>query len=138
MRHSRSNSPLLQDTYGGDGSNYTKSRILVESPNILVYRACARNAERNFHLSGLTSAHGKPNLTQTFEALGRYMQDHKPNEHRAGRTSHYTVQDMIAKGIGILFSVGTEADIDADDPNDESIAGNTRPDSGDVGVDDNL
>ena len=92
-----------QDTYGGEGSNYTVNRIITESPNILVYRNCITNAERNYVLNGLTSARGKPDMSTTYRSLGlRMATELHPNKYIPGRRSGYTVQDTISEGVDLL------------------------------------
>ncbi|KAH9910274.1 uncharacterized protein B0H18DRAFT_886791, partial [Fomitopsis serialis] len=104
---------FTKDTYGGDGSNYTKDRVITESPNVLVYRSCARNAEHNFYLSGLSSAHGKKNLKLTFSALLKNMDETRPHERREGRKSAHCVRDMLSKGVGLMLGGTSDVD-DAD------------------------
>jgi len=101
---------LLKDTYGGDGSNYTKDRVITESPNVLVYRSCARNAEHNFYLSGLSSAHGKKNLRLTFNTLLKDMDETRPHERREGRKSAHCIRDMLSKGVGLMLQGTSDVD----------------------------
>lgn len=94
---------VSQDTYGGEGSNYTINRIITESPNILVYRNCIANAERNYVLNGLTAARGKPDMSTTYRSLGlRMATELHPNEAVSGRKSSYTVQDTISEGVDLM------------------------------------
>ncbi|EED84198.1 predicted protein [Postia placenta Mad-698-R] len=94
---------FTKDMYGGDGSNYTKAHILTESPNILVHWNCTRNAEHHYHLNGLSTAHGKKHLTKTFATLAAHMQEHGPHEHHTGCKSEYIIEDMIDKGLTVLW-----------------------------------
>ncbi|KAJ7800012.1 hypothetical protein B0H13DRAFT_1574523, partial [Mycena leptocephala] len=71
-------------TFGGSGSNYTKARVLEESTLIKIYHSCHRNIERNFCLTNLTRRHAPPNMKKTFEKMTGYIEEHSPNEHRAG------------------------------------------------------
>ena len=93
----------IKDTYGGEGSNYTVNRIITESLNILVYRNCIQNAERNYVLNGLTTARGKPDISATFRSLGlRMASELQPNKYIPGRRSGYTVQDTISAGVDMM------------------------------------
>lgn len=89
----------LQHDFGGRGSNYTKARVIEESPLVEIYRSCHHNIERNFNITGLTKRHSSPNLLKTFEALATYFKTHSPNEHRNGRKSAHTILDMIDRGL---------------------------------------
>ncbi|KAJ7795392.1 hypothetical protein B0H14DRAFT_3554585 [Mycena olivaceomarginata] len=93
-----------KDTYGGRGSNYTKKRVLEESPLIHVYSQCCENIERNFQLMPFTSLQGAVNLTQTLEKTAKYLEEHGPNEHRAGRETAYSIPDIINQGQGKMTS----------------------------------
>ncbi|KAJ6567851.1 hypothetical protein B0H10DRAFT_2200069 [Mycena sp. CBHHK59/15] len=93
-----------KDTYSGRGSNYTKKRVLEESPLIHVYSQCCENIERNFQLSSFTSRQGAPDMTKTLEKMARYIEEHGPNEHRAGRRTAHSIPDIINQGQGKMFS----------------------------------
>ncbi|EPT02383.1 hypothetical protein FOMPIDRAFT_53849 [Fomitopsis schrenkii] len=95
---------FTKHTYGGDGSNFTKDRIITESPIVHVYQSCVRNAERNFDLSRLTSAHGKKDMGRTYAALLNDLDETAPHERREGRKSAHCIQNMIDKGIGLLLA----------------------------------
>ncbi|KAL6300677.1 hypothetical protein BKA93DRAFT_740057, partial [Sparassis latifolia] len=93
-----------KDTYSGEGSNYTKDRILTESPNILVYRSCMCNIEWNLHLNSLMWAHATKDMFKTFKSLGIYMQEQAVNEHHPGRIAVFTIKDFVSEGIELLFN----------------------------------
>ncbi|KAH7917503.1 hypothetical protein BV22DRAFT_1026233, partial [Leucogyrophana mollusca] len=109
-----SNNLHTKHTFGGRGSNYTKQRVLEESPLIQVYRSCHANMERNLSLPGPTTKHAEPNLAKTLTKMTTYMRDHKANEFQAGRNSMYSIPDMIDKGQDILYSSETPDDDDDD------------------------
>ncbi|KAJ6467053.1 hypothetical protein C8R47DRAFT_1179942 [Mycena vitilis] len=96
-----------KDTYGGRGSNYTKKRVLEESPLIHIYSQCNDNIERNFRVGSFTSRHGAPDMTKTLAKTTRFMEEHGPNEHRAGRTTTHSVPDIIDLGQGKMQSGDT-------------------------------
>ena len=85
--------------FGGSYSNYTKKHVIDESCLIDVYHQCHVNIERNFLLGGLTSRHTPPDLTNTYRALSDYMFTNGPNDYKAGRTTAYSIPDMITKGL---------------------------------------
>ncbi|KAJ6617197.1 hypothetical protein B0H10DRAFT_2164482 [Mycena sp. CBHHK59/15] len=93
-----------KDTYGGRGSNYTKKKVLEESPLIHIYSQCNENIERNFQLGAFTSRHGGPNMIKTLERTTKYMEDHGPNECRTGRATAYIIPDIINQGQGKMHS----------------------------------
>ncbi|KAI0084796.1 hypothetical protein BDY19DRAFT_987352 [Irpex rosettiformis] len=93
-----------KEIYGGEGSNYTKKRILEESPLVLVYRQSHANFERNFHLPGLSTAHAKKDMTLTFQEVLLYIKslEASPNKHHSGRSAKYIVPDVLTRGSSIL------------------------------------
>ncbi|KAJ6477429.1 hypothetical protein C8R47DRAFT_652261 [Mycena vitilis] len=93
-----------KDTYGGRGSNYTKKRVLEESPLIQVYSQCCNNIERNFQLTSFTSRHADPDMTKTLAKMANHCKEHGPNEHQAGRKTTYSVPDVIGQGIAKMVS----------------------------------
>ncbi|KAF8214388.1 hypothetical protein K438DRAFT_1902271 [Mycena galopus ATCC 62051] len=108
-----------KDTYGGRGSNYTKNRVLEESPLIQVYSQCSSNIERNFRLTSFTSRQAAPDMTKTLAKMSLYLQEHGPNESRAGRKTTQMVPDVIAQGIGKMVISGQGED-EGDEENDIS------------------
>ncbi|KAH9833452.1 uncharacterized protein C8Q71DRAFT_909496 [Rhodofomes roseus] len=126
------NNLLTKDTYGGENSNYTINRIITESPNILTYRSCIANAERNYILTGLTTARGSPDMTRTFAALASRMAGElKPNEHIAGRKSNYVIPDTVAKGTETMVLLGHSTE-DTDMADEGGGTGETTGTSGGV------
>jgi hypothetical protein len=110
----------LQHDFGGRGSNYTKARVIEESPLVEIYRSCHHNIERNFNTTGLTQRHGPPNLSKTFEVLATYFKTHSPNEHCNGRKSAHTILDMIDRGLNNIEPAAdlpddVDREIDAED-----------------------
>ena len=95
--------------FGGQGSNYTKSRVLEESVLIELYCTCHANIERNFGLASLTSRHASPDLTKTFQKMESYFKAHGPNKHKSGRKSAYTIPDMLSKGQGLVYNVAPDS-----------------------------
>ncbi|KAJ7172147.1 hypothetical protein C8R46DRAFT_1258157 [Mycena filopes] len=93
-----------KDTYGGRGSNYTKKRVLEESPLIQIYSQCCNNIERNFQLGSYTSRQGAPDMTQTLAKMALYLEEHAPNEHQAGRKTTYSIPDVIGQGVGRMMA----------------------------------
>ncbi|KAI1791086.1 hypothetical protein LXA43DRAFT_889951, partial [Ganoderma leucocontextum] len=89
--------------YGGEGSNYSKNRILLESVLVLLFRSSHGNFERNFRLPGLTYAHAKKNMRETFKEMLRKLELRAPNEHRATRGgTGYGIANALAEGATIL------------------------------------
>ncbi|KAJ7731384.1 hypothetical protein B0H16DRAFT_1665276 [Mycena metata] len=93
-----------KDTYGGRGSNYTKKRVLEESPLIHIYNQCNENIARNFLLTSFTSRQGEPDMAKTLDKTARYMHEHGPNERRIGRTTAYIIPDIINQGQDKMLS----------------------------------
>ncbi|KAJ7198952.1 hypothetical protein GGX14DRAFT_573043 [Mycena pura] len=119
-----------KDTYGGRGSNYTKKRVLEESPLIQVYSQCCGNIERNFQLTSLTSRQAAPDMTKTLRKMAIYTQEHGPNEIRAGRKTTHSIPDIITQGIGkmVIPEQDQGEDGEDEDENDTSnLRGNIEP-----------
>jgi hypothetical protein len=90
--------------FGGSYANYTKKHVIDESSLIDIYHTCHVNIEQNFLLGGLMSRHTPPDLTHTYHALADYMSINSPNDHKAGRTTAYSIPDMITKGLSQLLT----------------------------------
>ncbi|OJT02517.1 hypothetical protein TRAPUB_6934 [Trametes pubescens] len=89
--------------YGGEGSNFTKNRVLLESILVLIYRSSHANFERNFKIPGLSSKHAEKDMRATFQhILDEYIKKYRPNEYVAGRGASYTIPDQVVKGAEVL------------------------------------
>ncbi|KAJ7200531.1 hypothetical protein GGX14DRAFT_571939 [Mycena pura] len=90
-----------KDTYGGRGSNYTKKRVLEESPLI----------------------QAAPDMRKTLTKMAIHLEEHGPNEHRAGRTTTHVIPDIIGQGIGKMMTTektsGEEGGDDEEEDNSE-------------------
>ncbi|KAI0688584.1 hypothetical protein C8T65DRAFT_520136, partial [Cerioporus squamosus] len=60
---------MTKVTYGGEGSNFTKARIIQESPLVKIFRASHENFEENFALHGLSNKHASKDMRATFEVV---------------------------------------------------------------------
>lgn len=70
---------------------------------MLLLRASHANFERNFRLPGLTFAHAKKDMQQTFKLMLGKLEARRPNEHVNGRRgTEYTIRDAITEGAAIL------------------------------------
>lgn len=94
--------------FGGSFSNYTKERVIAESPLIEVYHSCHANIERNFQLGGLTTRHTPADMKRTYRVLVEYMEQHATNEYQAGRTTSYPIPDVLNKGLTLLLHAQTQ------------------------------
>ncbi|KAJ3475461.1 hypothetical protein NLI96_g11820 [Meripilus lineatus] len=97
-----------KDVYGGSSSNYSKDRVLLESSIVLVLRNCHSNFERNFKLSGLSTAHAKKDMTATFKELQDYIKLHGLNETQPDRRVKREIDDMIATGQSAILQDSTK------------------------------
>ena len=89
--------------YGGEGSNYSKSRILLESVLVLLFHSSHANFERNFHLPGLSYAHAKKDMQETFKEMLRKLEARKANEHCITRGGEgYNIANALSEGATIL------------------------------------
>ena len=82
---------------------------MEESPNVLVYQSCIRNAEINYHLNGLSSAHGKRDMTKTYNVLLKRMEETRPHAYVEGRGSAHMIPDMIDRGQDLMQAQASEA-----------------------------
>lgn len=107
---------LNQDKNGGSGSNYTKERVIEESPLTNVYRDAQKKMERELHLPATTSAQAEKNMTKTFRKLLEYTSEKEPNTFKPGRTVRYQVPDVLNKGQSAYAKVkGRLIQVDAED-----------------------
>ncbi len=99
---------LIKVIYGGDGSNFIKDRILLESVLVLLYRSSHENMERNFALVGLTTMHADKDMHATFEPLLKTLLENEvsPNSYKAKRKSNYVIPDALIKGTSIIEREG--------------------------------
>ncbi len=103
--------------YGGDGANSTKAYILLESVLVLLYRSSHANMERNFALSGLTSAHAEKDMKAMFQTiLDNLLVDDSsppelwksPNTYKAKRRSNYVIPDALIQGAATIEKEGAK------------------------------
>ncbi|KAF7969309.1 hypothetical protein HWV62_27741 [Athelia sp. TMB] len=109
------NNMFAKHDFGGNGVNFTKERVIEESPLVDIYRSCHHNIERNFHIAGLTKHHAPPNLVLSLEVLAAYLKRHELNTHKRGRNAFYKISDKIDDGINNVESMEEAAD-DGDAP----------------------
>lgn len=89
--------------YGGEGSNYSKERVIEESAIVLVFRNSHANFERNFKLGGLSNAHAQKDMTETFQQVLKYIKERKLNEAQGGRRAKYEIGNMVVKGSALIL-----------------------------------
>ena len=92
-----------QHVFGGQGSNYTKKRVLEESVLVELYQSCHRNIENNFGLTSLTSRHAPPNLAKTVEKMRSYFERNRPNDYQPGWQTAMPVKDMLTHRQQLLY-----------------------------------
>ena len=51
----------------------------------------------------------------TFKWLGAYMQKHKVNIHKPGRTTKYIIPDVMGKGMHIMMTLKLSMEIPGGD-----------------------
>jgi hypothetical protein len=90
---------MVQHDKGGQGSNYTKKRVLKESSLVKIYHSCHHNIEHNLGITGLTQWHGSADFMATYTVLASYFKKHGQNDYHTGRKSNYTIPDMIDQGL---------------------------------------
>ncbi|KAI0632072.1 hypothetical protein C8Q77DRAFT_1060511 [Trametes polyzona] len=103
---------LIKFVYGGDSSNYTKERIILESVLVLIYRGVHKTVERNFGITPATTAHSSPNMKETFRTVLEAIlqgRDAGPNDYRGGCKSLYEIPDAISAGDAIMDAEATKA-----------------------------
>lgn len=63
-------------------------------------------------------------MTKTLAKMAKYLEEHGPNEHRAGRTTAHIIPDIINQGQGKMFSgeaAPADSTIDAEDLSGKAI-----------------
>ncbi|KAG2029197.1 hypothetical protein BDR03DRAFT_881556, partial [Suillus americanus] len=98
--------------HGGKGPNQTVDRIILESPLVQVYRNLQRVFEENFLHSHLTTQHAIVDMTQTFNKLCRYIEQHSPHEPVLGRKSKHSIPDLYSKGQELIDKGCSDAGIE--------------------------
>ncbi|OSD04071.1 hypothetical protein PYCCODRAFT_1444206 [Trametes coccinea BRFM310] len=108
--------------YGGDSSNYTKERILIESILVLVFRSSHANIERNFKIPGLTTKHAEKDMRATFkEILDGYMK-------MTGRGANYSIPDRVVRGIEVLTTEWSTREGEQTKEGEQEEGGNAEAD----------
>ena len=85
--------------HGGQGSNYMIAQIIKESSLIQIFWRMQQMIDENFGLMGRTYAHASPDMQETFKLVIEQLKVRKAHENfENGRTTKYTLDDMIDKG----------------------------------------
>ncbi|KAF8220700.1 hypothetical protein L208DRAFT_1332311, partial [Tricholoma matsutake] len=84
--------------------NHQKECILTESALIKVYKNMCHQLEKIFCLDHKTTQHLPPTMKLTFKRLGTYMQKHEANIYKPGRTTNYTIPDVMSKGMHVMMT----------------------------------
>ncbi|KAG2743119.1 hypothetical protein P692DRAFT_201841915 [Suillus brevipes Sb2] len=92
------NNLFIKVKNGGNGSNRSVARVILESPLVEVYRNAHSVIETNFMHTGRTSLQAAPDMKKTFEGLLMKMRSSSPHIHTPGRQSTYLVPDLLDKG----------------------------------------
>ena len=84
------------------------------------YRNARSVIDHNFALSHLTTRHGDSDMTKTFQELLSHISKQNPHKIVPGRTSTYSIPDMINKGRLLMSEVtkqddGEETTVEIDD-----------------------
>ncbi|KAI0741659.1 hypothetical protein C8Q80DRAFT_1123500 [Daedaleopsis nitida] len=114
-------------TYGGEGSNNTKKRVILKSILIKIFRNAHANVEQNFVLPGLTNAHGVKDMSRTFALILDYMKTLHANEYQAGRTSCYPIRNVLVEGAATIEAESGLGKEDAGPEAPETAAGDFAP-----------
>ncbi|XP_006457382.1 hypothetical protein AGABI2DRAFT_79752 [Agaricus bisporus var. bisporus H97] len=93
------NNLYIKRIHGGQFSNRTVDRMIIESPLIETYKNIRQQFENMFCLDHKTTRHSPADMKATFEKLAEYMRKEQSNEFVTGRTAEYEVQDVMAVGM---------------------------------------
>ncbi|KIJ58559.1 hypothetical protein HYDPIDRAFT_102417 [Hydnomerulius pinastri MD-312] len=104
---------------GGKGPNRTVERIFLESPLVQVYRNVQSLIQKNFDHTHLTTRHGDPDMTKTFDVLRKWLAKNSLHVVSPGRKSQYGVQDLFDKGREMMEKAAHGEAVDEDEGNDE-------------------
>ncbi|KAJ3553994.1 hypothetical protein NM688_g3331 [Phlebia brevispora] len=89
----------------GPGPNRTVENVIKESVLLEVNRQTYSTLEKNLVLNHLTTHHSEPNMTETFAALARHMEQENAQPHAfvPGRKTHHKLENMVDKGLAMLL-----------------------------------
>ncbi|KAI0701802.1 hypothetical protein BC835DRAFT_1217000, partial [Cytidiella melzeri] len=90
--------------HGGTGLNHTEQHIIDKSLLIQIFCNLHLTFERNLALGHLMTRHAEPDMTQTFEAVLRYLKEAKPHESVQGWESKHSIPDMRDKGQHTFYT----------------------------------
>jgi hypothetical protein len=88
--------------------------VLKQSPLIGTCRNIQKNISKMFVLGRTTTKYSQPEMQQTFQVLGEYMQAVDAHVKKPGRTG-YKVTNAMDKGLQALLSKDNEWEDDAED-----------------------
>ena len=60
-------------------------------------------------------------MEKTLAKMALYMDEHKPNERRAGRKSTYCISDMLDRGEHLVFNIDTYSGMVEDEAIDQAV-----------------
>ncbi|RDB20638.1 hypothetical protein Hypma_012103 [Hypsizygus marmoreus] len=103
------NNLYIKRIYGGKFSNHNKERILAESSLIEVYKNTRLQLEKMFCLDHKTTRHSPPKMKLMFALLAKYMQENEANVYKIGRTTKYTIPDVMGDGMHVMMSKTAES-----------------------------
>lgn len=113
------NNLFIKVKNGGQGSNRTVARIILESPLVEIYRKAHSVIEENFIAADHTSSHSDPNMTKTFESLLKKMRASNPYLLKIGRETTYELPDLLNLGYE-LFDKAITVEVHEDIGNRET------------------
>lgn len=85
--------------YGGHGSNNTVDRVIKESVLIQLFRDIITIIEKQFGINPKLTRHGEPNMTATYEELGRLMRESGVFTCKEGRKTAHLIRDAFEDGM---------------------------------------
>ena len=88
--------------YSGKYSNHTKERMISQSPLIEVHKNIRIQFETMFCLEHKTTRHSPPKMEKTFAKLKGYIDQNNGFTYTTGRKSHYTIPDVISRGLEMV------------------------------------
>ncbi|EMD32166.1 hypothetical protein CERSUDRAFT_59156 [Gelatoporia subvermispora B] len=101
--------------YGGQFSNRTLQRILLESVLIVVFKRIRISFENMFALHQRSYIHSPAEMEQTFKILAKQMEENHTHKFREGRTAEYIMPDIIDIGLHRTLSGQTETEDEGPD-----------------------
>ncbi|TFK61620.1 hypothetical protein BDN72DRAFT_872713 [Pluteus cervinus] len=117
------NNLYIKRIYAGQFSNRTPEYLMKQSALIEVFKSIRIQLEDWFCFNVKNSHHSPPKLLETFAKLSAHLLEHQTNEFINGRTTAYSIPDIMGQGLATLATNQTPKEMPEEDISGGEITG---------------